>query len=121
MDIFKDNLYTVRFTKFVHEGTPLAKQAVAFAIDGKENYLANVLDFIEAVIKDDKKRQFDWRLDLASADNSILYVMCRERIYDDNGKLIEFGDWASAEMKLILNYYPLSLYIYDRYGVTSEI
>lgn len=121
MNIFKDNLYTVRFVNFVHDGTPLAKQALVFAMDGKENYLSNVLDFIKMSIKDDKKQSFDYRLDLASADTSIIYIMCRERIYNDDGKLIEFGDWASAKMKLILDYYPLSQYINDEYGITSEI
>ena len=116
-DIFKNNMYTVRFTRFIHEGTPLAKQCVVFAMDGKENYLTHVLEFISDAIKDDDNHLYDWQIDCSYVDIGKIYIMCRERFYDEKGKLINFGDWASAEMTLYLDGNDLGMTILNDYGI----
>ena len=116
-DIFKNNMYSVKFTRFIHDGTPLAKQGVVFAMDGKENYLTNVLDFIYETIKSDKKHLYDWEIDCSLVDVGNIYIMCRECFYDDNGKLINFGEWASAEMILCLNNNDFGDAIMNNYGI----
>jgi hypothetical protein len=113
-DVFKNNWYTVRFVKFVHDGTPLAKTAVQFAMDGKENYLTNVLSFIKDA---DGKNGFDYVVDCCYVDVGKIYIMCRERYFDDKGKLVGFGDWASAEMQLRLNPHDFAIAVESEFNV----